>query len=745
MLSLFKSMKNQHQQPQLETKSSELYIDSGGSEGFCSSLVYEPANISEFQIGSLYVVGEIKSTSKNCSYLINSLASIIKKELYRNPKRSALDSFEISLSKANNYLGDIASQGNVDWIGKIHMACALFSQGQLYIAHTGAARILLLRNSRLTCITEDFSKNENTPFPSKTFTNITSGPLLNSDRITLATPGLFNMLSLEEIRHAISVESCTKSIENLGEISEADDDAETSSIIIVDTENFPVLAAEQNLDKSATIEECSAQSQKNIPSAIKLSLKDIIGKNTEIFSNSANTSSPIQVSKPSVYKKTLKDTKTKLLKYLYSTSRNGLNLLFKYSQKIIKFLLKISKESFKKISLWTKSIKYKIQNRHAEKSIKISSDSEFSKNLEILAGISSENSQENKMIIKINKQEKTEKDKKNKRIISLYAERIAKFSIPILVVAVGIFGTFLLKKKEVPKSDNIPAKVNAIIYQGYLQKAQQNKQDAETALIYRDEKKAQELLLEASELVKKSIRLGAASSEVKQIKNDIQAQLDQINRVTTIQNPFLICDISTSLSKNFQASSFNYSENVLQAIDTKNSQSADLDTVLYKAKNLAKISPSPYSSDIIDSDTYNGYTYFISKTQNQIFKVMSNRTTPWIKQSGIDLSSAVSISIDGSLYVLKSDGTIFKLTGGRLKNTLKISAKNPNKIYTRIEIDRLIILDPPEKKIITITKKGELVSQIKSNKFNDLKDVYIDAATNSMYVLNGNKVYRIDS
>ncbi|MFH1175360.1 MAG: hypothetical protein V1698_01400, partial [bacterium] len=235
-------LKQKEKKLPLSAKSNELHIESSEMQESCASFVYEPTNIEEASTGNLYITGEIKSSRAQSTYLINSLASIIKKELYRNHHRDSLESFEASLSKANNHLSDIASQGNIDWIGKINMVCALFTQNQLHISHTGSAKILLFRNTVLSHITDE--SPEEAPFPSKTFSNIISGPILAGDKLIFATTGLFRIASLEEIKHSLSCTSSREAIKNLGDLSEKDEDAPPSSVIVIDFS--PITQAQEN-------------------------------------------------------------------------------------------------------------------------------------------------------------------------------------------------------------------------------------------------------------------------------------------------------------------------------------------------------------------------------------------------------------------------------------------------------------------------------------------------------------------
>lgn len=765
---------NKDKELKLETKSSELFIDSGGSsEDFCSSLIYEPANISEAEIGSFYTVGEIRSESKNCSYLINSLSSIIKKELYRNSKRPPIDSFEAALAKANAYLADIASQRIVEWIGNLHMVCALFSKSELHIAHTGGAKILLVRNGSITNIAENAAENSTPPFPSKTFTNITSGPIFKEDKIVLATACLFNMLSLEELRHSISGISCVKAVENLGEISEMDDDAQTSSVIIIDL-------AEKGSEASANLEmdDKNIQAEKAAYSytpeyAGKLSLENIIGE-IPISCNDSEAEGGKKIEnldKSGFQDISNSDIQSKInLNGTKNLFKKKSLLFFKFSQKLINLSLTAAKFIGKKSILLFSKLKKENPPAGREEKNKLSADtrkkefedlknpekntSQFAKNLEELAGISEcgfdaqNNEIKPRVIIHTKKQEEISSGgKPQKKIWVSFAiiKKTARIAIPVLIIAAGIAGTFFLQKKDKPISDDIPAKINSIIYQGYIQQARQKEQDAETALIYKDEPKARELLHAAAELIEKSADLGASQDEIAQIKSSLQAQIDQLDKITAIPSPFLICKIADFIDS-FEGERILNEKNF--TVLGKDLRTAEIDSAKYKAEigNEYNLDPETLNSSIADFDIYSGLIYLLSPQENQIFKKSSGDKSAWIKQSGIDLSKAVSLSIDGSIYVLNSDRTIMKFTSGKLKNTVDIGSlsESPKKIYASEESDKLIILDSQAKKVIALDKQGSLIAQYKSDKFNNLKDAFIDFKTGSIYILNGNEIYRID-
>lgn len=777
-------MIKQDQNINLEAISSELCISADNANEFCGSLVCEPANVNEIQIGNLYIAGEIKSSSRKSAYLINSLASAIKKELYRNVRRGSLESFETSLAKANAFLADIASEGNIDWVGHLHMVCVLFSGGQLHISQTGNAKILLLRNGLLTPIIEDSAQQE-APFPSKTFSNISSGPLSHGDKILITTSELFNALSLGEIKHAISNVSVDKAAENLGELSEIDNDIKNSSIIIIGITQpsaFQSETANTNLSNLAGSKGEAFQNESyQIPE--KLSLKEILG-NASISSLYSGNTNNLEDNALQNYQNPAKDKESLNKSKEFSTKifillKKLFNLLFIFLQNFIKLLLTAFKKTAKILNL----LFLKLQNGYSKrkKSHKISENSAV------------DALDKKSVIIKVKKHPELEQPReKNSLTFSFLKTKTIKLAAAALLMGTGIFGIFFItRKKPAINNENISASINIVKSNDYLNQAKQKRQDAETALIYKDNDKAKSLLIEAAGLIEKIVQLGANPSDITQIQSDIQIQLDQIERIITVQNPFVVADIQKSIGSGFDANIILAEKSgKLAIIDFNSQQIIDIDLAGYNFKEPEKIKLLPQEriigatiidnslglitnlstilkinlgdksdtsrtligdidlSNVASSGSYNENIYLLNG-KGQINKISSSgQASQWLKNnSGIN-SDLISMAIDGDIFALGSDGTIFKLSGGKLKSAMALSPdiapKTSGKIFASADSDRLFILDPSTKKIIVTNKKGTVISQYKSEKFDNLKSIYADAKANSLYVLNGNVIYRVD-
>ncbi|MDD2753711.1 MAG: PP2C family serine/threonine-protein phosphatase [Candidatus Portnoybacteria bacterium] len=187
-------------------KIEEILIKAPRSKNtICDIFMYEPGNIEEASLGSLYMVAEL-TTDEDSLHLVNLLSSIIKREYYLLPHRGSVESLEAALKKANQALSEIANQGNLNWLGKIHFVCAaLNKEKDLFLTQTGSAQAWLCRAGQLVNITKKLVPSANKPHPAKTFQSVISGTLGSGDKIIFGTPAIFDFFSLPGLKQIFSL------------------------------------------------------------------------------------------------------------------------------------------------------------------------------------------------------------------------------------------------------------------------------------------------------------------------------------------------------------------------------------------------------------------------------------------------------------------------------------------------------------------------------------------------------------
>ena len=174
-----------------------LATEDKNSELFVKSFQYQGENIATKHLGQIFGFFEIPDTQEDNAYIVNFLASVVKKEYFINPKRSATDSFEAALHKINLALTELVKQGNTAWLGKLNGVVSVTESNTFHFSVTGDASILLFREQQVTCISEGLADKDAALHPLKTFLEISSGALLPEDKVMITSPELFTICPLE--------------------------------------------------------------------------------------------------------------------------------------------------------------------------------------------------------------------------------------------------------------------------------------------------------------------------------------------------------------------------------------------------------------------------------------------------------------------------------------------------------------------------------------------------------------------
>ena len=150
--------------------------------------------------------------------------------------------------------------------------------------------------------------------------------------------------------------------------------------------------------------------------------------------------------------------------------------------------------------------------------------------------------------------------------------------------------------------------------------------------------------------------------------------------------------------------------------------------------------------------TYHGNVYVLDQAQNQILKYV-NADSGFVKanyfsSSSPDLSKAVSIAIDSSIYVLTSNGNINKFTKGNA-DTFTIAGldtplNHPTQISTNLNDDNVYVLDNGNSRIVVLDKSGNYKNQYQAGVLKTAKDFEVLEKDKKIYVLSGGKTYEID-
>jgi hypothetical protein len=147
-----------------------------------------------------------------------------------------------------------------------------------------------------------------------------------------------------------------------------------------------------------------------------------------------------------------------------------------------------------------------------------------------------------------------------------------------------------------------------------------------------------------------------------------------------------------------------------------------------------------FGSNIYVLDKDNGILKFVPSGNNYT-------NSNYFTGDGPNLSEAVAMAIDGSVYVLFEDGSINKYTRGAEDDFeitgLEKALSSPTRIWTQEDDDHIYVLDRGNSRIVVLNKEGAFVRAYSADIIKNAKDFDVQEANKKVFVLSGSKVYEI--
>lgn len=190
-------------QKSIEVHAADIFVArSKSAEPYIKSFIAAPENVTQESLGTIVGVFSVSDRSESSAYVVNTLASVAKKEYFANPRRGALESFESTLHRMNVALAELVKHGQTAWIGNLHGAVAVVEKYTLHFSVTGEGAIFLFRGGILSDIGDGLASEEARSHPIKTFVEISSGRLAALDYVLLASPELFTLFDRSELERS---------------------------------------------------------------------------------------------------------------------------------------------------------------------------------------------------------------------------------------------------------------------------------------------------------------------------------------------------------------------------------------------------------------------------------------------------------------------------------------------------------------------------------------------------------------
>lgn len=703
---------------------------------FLTAQIKLPDNTETASKGSIFCILEITNPWSVSSPIGNRVINTFIRSYYRPTNTNNAANFELAVKETNQVLGKITRNGQTNWIGNLNSVLAVINQNNIYLTQSGNTETYLYRDQKSNPIIEPSDKEELHPL--KTFTNIVTGEVKNNDKILIASHELFDHITHERIKEIITSNNPYQAAEIIGQILKKEK-----------TRNVNIIVLEIN-----SKDEFAARVIEDPRETIYLDKDDLFSfwpKIKEYLDNLKPVASSIGQSAKKVYSNTKHFGQEKIIP---QTSKIWENIKKSFSKKENE---PKSTTTPKKTSSPEKPKSFYNIHHYGEKTLK--TQSQFTKTLH--------NTWE-KILTFL-----------NKISTKLFDPKYRSYALIGIIIILGTILTLSIIKLRSSQTN----KNELEIAQTKLTEAKNQYQDeAKLAILYNDNEKAQSILNNILTQCPNFLAISKISSDAENLCNNVQTDLDKITKTTRLKNSTIITSFNSvsefvKINNDFFASSpqatnieINTSSNNPQKVNfPTNTEKTKQITYLGDEKSILISSSSdefyklaangsmervfPIKGEWAISDeilTFYGNIYLLSKADNQIYKYQKSNNgyeqgSKFIKDD-TNLNNVVSFAIDGSLYLLRQDGSVDKLSRGSKVdfslNNLSGSDKltNPKKIYTDSETTSLYILD--NNRLIEFDKTGNYISQFAFPELSNITDFTINYETKEIYLLDSGKIFQ---
>jgi len=674
------------------------------------SFCYEPENIYERKMGSLYMVGLLKNVLPKNIRFIEKLVKVIKDKYYRSVIFSPEKSLKESLKLANEFLEKITKRGDVSWLGNLNFVVISLANFKMNFTKVGDIKVLVIRDGKIIDIDEKVRLQEMEPYPLKVFSNTVSGKLSKNDMILVLTEDIFNFFKNQNLLNEIAkLEPFTE--KGLKEILNGKEEllGNNSGVLLT-----VIVTKEIQVGKKETIS----------PKVLKeFSLKEVFTPVLEFFKK--EKALPSKKTK----KKVPVSGEKKIIPSL--TPKNILSLIQK----------KIKKPS---INLSNIKKKIKLPQIKLPKFVISFFDTKIrpifvNKKIGLILGLTI-------VLIFGFTMAKLEEE----RNMEIYGK-----DLEVIQEKLDLINGLLILEKTTPEAIQ---KANSLLKESWQEI---------NSLSKKIKGLPSDFTVEVFSLKNEISEKLSVLNKLEKIENP--QLFYEFERKTFVPNNVLLSDNVLYFFSPYVENVFKLTDK-LEASLIETNQKISLatklgDSVSFFAKpnqiiTLKNNELTPFSLEtpyldfnFDDLHSYRDHLYFLDKKAGQIIKYPYsgnfNWGSPqlWLNPQIPKVIGANSLAIDGSVWILNQN-LVYKYHGGDFQKEIDLEIfpvpKNFSKIFTSHALPYLYILEPDQKRIVIIDEAGTIIKQLESDKFDNLLDFTVSESEKTIYLLNGLKVYKVE-
>ncbi|HLC48996.1 MAG TPA: hypothetical protein VJI96_01255 [Candidatus Andersenbacteria bacterium] len=684
------------------TPSAEELILCKDPSRICETYLFEPAP-GEKRLGYLFAAAETEDRGGVGKPLLDMVITAIQREYYREPSRSASASFEMALHQANLILYDSVQAGTKDWMGHFHVAIGVLAGNELHLSVAGAGAVFIARKTAVTNVSQGISHFPITD-PLKTFSQVATGDISARDTIFFTSSPFDSMFrSVDVGRFALEHSASTIA-------------ARLEGLYLDQGQRIPLAVTVVTL----------------LPEYISEPKQEIASPARKTYEPAPATNLTPRV--PLIVKRSI-------------------------VQQILVITISLTSHTWKVCKTWIWPVVMRSSTGVAKKipTIKISIP-------------------------------RPSVHGAKKWALSLPSSSKLFAIIAIVLLVALLVSIVLLQKKRAS---------DAVIEQASqrLHEARTKVDAAKTALIYDNREQATGLLADAKQVTTQLLQGTLYLEDTKALALDIQTQQDRLQKIfrSASSNTRVLGDLAEHtgskapnhvffVNDSLYAVSPNTNAVIKMGLDGKteivhattegigfiaggSAQNSDKTIIfntdsntiaLFDAKDNSltaqEINIPAEKPEMSTISVFGNRLYVYEKTLKNILSF--NKTlrgysggTPWITDEAAKKLDIQSIAIDGNIYALAKSGEIIKLFRGAstdfVQATVEPTLSSATKIVTSDTMQNLYVLDPTNKRVVILSKKGALIRQLFFDEASSLTDISVVPDEQRLFALNGTKVLEV--
>lgn len=748
--------------------------------GVARAIAEESENFLERQYGRLSVVLDVSFTDD--TYDISEVISeTMHREFYSDLNRTVIDSFEHALTAVNQTLADLASEGQNDWVGKLNAVIGVLHENEIHLSQVGSAQAYLVRGHSATHITEGLAQHTGSGATAKTFVNVASGNLEVGDKVLISTAELFYHLSIMDIRRHLYLHPPAKAIRKIADQILTKGMPDRLAVAVLELTTIDLISSETVSDDpdeiilgaprrhfealqkfkpfrpdtplAAAAENTKKFYDKKVKPALTGSVKSA-RKTVRNIRGGDDANAPRRAAGTPETQRTAKSASPPVTERAAKFTHTTFGTLKKVGEQTGHHVRKHSRPVISGVgSLWRRS--------------GIPESSVWKKTREVLRPVTSRLA-----ALPIRKFFRGQ-DRALYRNLLIGAVVVLIASLAFSVRAANA------KKDE----DRVRERIKV---------AEDLRNKAETSHIVKDAEGARRQLDESHAQAAELAKQKRLKGEVAALQSSILASYDRINNAVPVPDTPL-GDFATVAGTTPPTKLALAGVTLFASADTgplyslsqadKVPKVAILTTgIPGTIRSMATTSngivlfltdkPSVWQLDtgtnaITETPIATGGTWeagsLIDTVQQNIFITEPGANQIWrhgktlssyekgqpYARGEVDLKATVDVVTGNQVYVLKSDATVNRFSGGELQAYAinpppapQTEVKNPTNIAVNSLSDALYVADPGSKRIIEYNAQGQYSRQFKLDAFGEIKDMVLDEKSNTMFVLSGSKIFQ---